>query len=107
MKINDIIALAKQGYKPADIKELISLAEPENKEDDEPEDDPLEESNDTRDTPPAQEDENKDEVDYKKLYEETEKKLKAAQAANRRDAEHNDIKTPEQIALEHFNSILK
>ena len=29
MKITDIIALAKQGYKPADIKELLTLAEPE------------------------------------------------------------------------------
>lgn len=27
MKLTDIIALAKQGYKPADIRELIALAE--------------------------------------------------------------------------------
>ena len=25
--LNDIVALAKQGYKPGDIKELISLSE--------------------------------------------------------------------------------
>lgn len=30
MKLDDIIALAKQGYKPGDIKELLSMAE-ENK----------------------------------------------------------------------------
>lgn len=30
MNIADIIALAKQGYKPSDIKELIAMAEPEN-----------------------------------------------------------------------------
>ena len=29
MNIADIIALAKQGYKPSDIKELIAMAEPE------------------------------------------------------------------------------
>lgn len=29
MNITDIIALAKQGYKPSDIKELMALAEPE------------------------------------------------------------------------------
>jgi len=28
MNIGDIIALAKQGYKPADIKELLNMAEP-------------------------------------------------------------------------------
>lgn len=30
MKLNDIIALAKQGYKQSDIKELISMAETDN-----------------------------------------------------------------------------
>ena len=30
MKLDDIIALAKQGYKPGDIKELLGMAE-ENK----------------------------------------------------------------------------
>lgn len=28
MNLTDIIALAKQGYKPSDIKELINIAEP-------------------------------------------------------------------------------
>lgn len=27
MTLNDLVALAKQGYKPADVKELISMAE--------------------------------------------------------------------------------
>ena len=29
MNLTDIVALAKQGYKPADIKELMALAEPQ------------------------------------------------------------------------------
>lgn len=42
MKLTDIIALAKQGYKPADIKELITLAEDDVETEPEtlPEDDP-------------------------------------------------------------------
>ena len=30
MKFGDIVALAKQGYTPADIKELLSLSEDHN-----------------------------------------------------------------------------
>ena len=41
MKLEDIIALAKQGYKPADIKELVALADTEPKE--QPKEEPKEE----------------------------------------------------------------
>ena len=39
MKFSDIVALAKAGYKPADVKELLDLCEtdPETKKDPEPE----------------------------------------------------------------------
>ena len=45
MKLEDIIALAKQGYKPADIKELVALADTEPKEQpkEEPKEQPKEE----------------------------------------------------------------
>lgn len=36
MKLEDIIALAKQGYKPSDIKELVALATPEQTQTDTP-----------------------------------------------------------------------
>ena len=44
MKLEDIIALAKQGYKPADIKELVALADTEPKEElkEEPKEEPKE-----------------------------------------------------------------
>ena len=66
MTIKDILDFAKAGYKPSDVKELMALAEPEQKE------------------PEQKEPEQKepDVPDYKKLYEESQKKLKAAQKAN-------------------------
>lgn len=81
MTIADIIALAKQGYKPGDIRDLIELSktvpEPAPEPDPEPE--------------PAPEDEKKPEPDYaaeiEKLKQENEKiknDLAAAQAENRR-----------------------
>ena len=73
MKFSDILDLAKQGYKPSDIKELLSI--------------------DT-DTKPEQETDMKSEPeqDYKKMYEETLKKLDALQKANQRQPveEHKD-----------------
>lgn len=82
MTLSDIIALAKQGYKPNDIKELIALGENEPEAKPEPEN-PAEEL-------PAQSEEEKepvtqeavDEVDYKALYEDTLKKLGDAQKQN-------------------------
>lgn len=64
MKFSDIIDLAKAGYKPSDIKELLQLQEPEEKPDVKPEAKGSEGK-----------DKEEDPVDYKKLYEE-EKKLR-------------------------------
>lgn len=83
MNIKDIIALAKAGYKPGEIKELLELAvpdpEPEKKD---PEPDPEPEKKDT-------------EPDYKAMYEESQKKLLAAQKANQRQ----QVDVPEEKAL--------
>lgn len=70
MKFSDIITLAKAGYKPGEIKELLELATPEEPE---PQPEPVPEPE------PAPEPE--PEPDYKSLYEESQKKLKAAQKA--------------------------
>lgn len=40
MNLSDIIALAKQGYKPADIRELIALGNEQEKKQPEPQPDP-------------------------------------------------------------------
>lgn len=88
MNLNDIIALAKQGYKPGDIKELIALAD--DKTEPQPQPTPTETENEV---PPTEADgapdpnvgspaEAEPSIDYKALYEESQKQLKAAQSAN-------------------------
>lgn len=78
MNLNDIIALAKQGYKPSDIKELISLSEMSNgavetpPEETRTEEPPVDEPNAENDTTTP---ENEPMVDYKKLYEESQSQI--------------------------------
>ena len=90
--LNDIVALAKQGYKPGDIKELISLSEMANADKqeepqkaagaiDEPKPADSEAKEPTENVKPANA-EQKDDVDYKKLYEQSQSDLKKAQEAN-------------------------
>lgn len=75
MKFSDILDLARQGYKPSDIRELLSMdTEPEPKPEPEPETKP--------DTEPEPKPE--PEPDYKKMYEDTLKRLDALQKANQR-----------------------
>lgn len=74
MKLTDIIELAKQGYKPNDIKELISLSEPEPEptpapaegEQKTPESDPEQGEPEGAKQDPTNLD---DDVDYRSLYE--------------------------------------
>lgn len=87
MKFTDIIELAKQGYKPSDVKELIELSklseseEVEQKTEDhdipkvETEDKEKEENSD------SEKDEQEDSVDYKKLYEQEKEKTEKLQKA--------------------------
>lgn len=82
MNIKDIIALAKAGYKPGEIKELLELAVPEPTADPEPAADPEPEPKEP-------------EPDYKAMYEESQKKLLAAQKANQRQP----VDVPEEKAL--------
>lgn len=88
MKLTDIIELAKQGYKPADIKELVAISEEtESKEatqkaheDDQGQDN----AEDMKDSDASGSDtDSKDEaIDYKKLYEEEKKKTENLQKDN-------------------------
>lgn len=74
MKLTDIIELAKQGYKPNDIKELISLSEsepeptpaPDDGEQKTPEEGPGKEEPEGAKKDPTNSD---DDVDYRSLYE--------------------------------------
>ena len=108
MTLTDIIALAKQGYKPNDIKELIALA------DNEPNQNP------TPVTPTEEapnEDEQKElvsqevyaEPDYKELYLQAQKEkdaltdsLKTAQANNINRDIGADIESPEDVLRKFF-----
>ena len=78
MKFSDILDLARQGYKPSDIRELLSMTEPEPEQKPEPK--------------PETEPEPEPKPDYKKMYEDTLKKIDALQKANQRQPveEHKD-----------------
>lgn len=91
LNLNDIIALAKQGYKPSDIKELIELSQTEEQTQPAPEQSQTEPEQPTADnvpeTAPTEETQKEGnssapEVDYKKKVEELEAKLSALQKQN-------------------------
>ena len=86
MKFTDYIALARAGYKKADIEKM--LAE-DAKEDKEPLPDPLDIGDTQQPEPekpteqaPKAEEPAPDQTDYKALYEQAKKDLEAAQRAN-------------------------
>lgn len=100
MKLDDIIALAKQGYKPADIKELIEISKEEPKEEEDQKEE-LQEPKEELQEPKEEIQEPKD-IDYKKLYEESQQALKDAQKKNiKKDASSSEEKTDSEI-LEDF-----
>ena len=90
LKFTDIIELAKQGYKVADIKELLSLEVPDSlqpgAEDGERK---TEDTEPPKEEPEEPKEEKPDNVDYKKLYKDSKrqqdelaKKLEEAQKSN-------------------------
>lgn len=85
MKFSDIVDLAKAGYKPSDIKELLSLKTPETIE--VPESDKAETETDdapeSKPEPTQETTETKESViDYKALYEAEKSKVEKMQAEN-------------------------
>lgn len=87
LTIKDIVDLAKAGYKPADVKELIELSKSNDDTSSdvppaEPESDTAEENNPQIDAPAGGTEDAKDGPDYKSLYESTKKELEKAQKAN-------------------------
>ena len=103
MTITDIITLAKQGYKPADIKDLIELS---NKQPGEQE---IEKETDPDDAgDPEQEDDPEEQIDpepdYKKMYEDIKKEM---QRKNVRENSQNpeDDKTLDEKMADLIRSI--
>ena len=120
LKLDDIIALAKQGYKPADIKELIELSK---SADEAP--DSSEGAADTGSTSTPAEDDKKSEeaskgtitdaspeddkvIDYKKKAEELEKKIQDLQKANihKNIADNDDNKSDSDVFADAMKSFM-
>lgn len=112
MKITEIIALAKAGYKKSDIDKIIEeeKAAAESEEIDEVEE--IEEEKEEIKEEHIEE-EKEEEPDYKALYEElkkskeeTEKKLKQAQKMNREKEIEKSDKTDEDIVSEMLRGLM-
>lgn len=83
MTAKEMFELAKAGYKPTEIAEMHKLmkdADPEIQPKEEPEKQPEEQPKEEPEKQP--EEQPKEELDYKKLYEESQKRLEAAQKDN-------------------------
>lgn len=110
MKLTDIIELAKQGYTPADIKELMSLPEPEPEPDPAPDEgkQKTEEEDPQQDNPEgAKTDPNgtEDDIDYKKLFEDEQKKTaKLQKMITQADMSGSDN---EETDLDVFASVMQ
>lgn len=119
LKLDDIVALARSGYKVDDIKELIKLSkegenEPEGKPEDKNELEDEQNPEDKKDPTPAgtiNEPEGKPEdkkdpekiIDYKKRSEELEAKLQELQKANTKQ----NIADSEKSDSEAFAEVMK
>ena len=86
MKLTDIIELAKQGYKPADIRELLKI---ETETEPQPQQDPEPQPEQSAEDP---------EPDYKTLYEE--EKAKRQAAARKQEVAKDDTKSVEDTLLD-------
>lgn len=105
---NDVVALAKAGWTPSDIKEILEKDKEQKKE---PEEDkkkePEEEKEDTKvfdkkDLPKDDKEDEEDGKDYKALYESTKKTLNEIQNKNTKE----DIK-PEDSNIEDLIKDIK
>ena len=116
VSIGDLITLAKAGYTPAQVKELITLSEKvDQPKPEEPQgaapatDEPKSASPEPVIGAPEKEAQTaapeKEEINYKELYEKSQEDLKKAQAVNRgADASANNPKDPEKDLLDIFST---
>lgn len=125
LSLTDIVALAKQGYKPSDIKELIELSNESysnesSSDEDKDNNDSKDEDKDNKTQPDIKneddsnttnEDSETDDpeiVDYKKKVEELEKKIVDLQkkAAHEKVADTSDKKTSEEQFKEAMRNFM-
>ena len=102
LSIKDVVSLAKAGYKPADVKELIEMSKDAPEEEKKPEEQPAPEEKKPEEPAPKEE----PEVDYKAKYEELlEANRKAALARDNSGSEPQQ-KTAEEIVNEALIGLL-
>lgn len=110
MNLTDIIALAKQGYKPSDIKELLSLAATDSAEKEDPGPDqsvPAEQApGDSEESEEVQDkqEENPADPDYKKLYEDLKKETQRKNV--RENSQQQEEKTLDEKMADLIRSIM-
>lgn len=118
LKLDDIVALAKQGYKPSDIKELIELSKtseasteelPETEEKLQKPEEELQKPEENK--APSQgiikEAPEETVVDYKQKYEELEAKLSELQKANtRKNIADTDSKSDSDVVADLMKSFM-
>ena len=96
MKLTDIIELAKQGYKPADIRELLKIETEMETKPAAADPAPAAADPEPEDTPAAEDPQ--PEPDYKTLYEE--EKAKRQAAARKQEVAKDDTKSVEDTLLD-------
>lgn len=114
MKLIDIVELAKQGYKPSDIRELIELSDASEAKEGEQKTPEKDQVNDKPDAAPeddkksdGEKDPDDNSVDYKALYEEErEKTSKLQKALTSADMSGDDQTSDFDTVLEAVKSFM-
>lgn len=109
MKLTDILELAKQGYKPSDIKELIELSEASEAKEAEQKTTEDDQQNEEADAPEEKSgtDEAEDPIDYKALYEaEKDRTAKLQNTLRNVDMSGEDPETDLNTVLEAARSFM-
>lgn len=114
LSLNDIVALAKAGYKPSDVKEIISMntdndTPVENKPSEPVTEEPtaVTESENVTQQPEETKKEPEEVLQYKKQIEELQKKLQDAQQANvKANVKPADVKTDFDECVDIMSSFL-
>ena len=104
MKLSEIIALSKAGFKAAEIRAMMQDPEPEEPEEEPEELEEPEEPEEAPEEPEEEPEEPEKEPDYKALYEESQKQLKKAQQLNRKKPINSDDKSDEEIVSDLINN---
>lgn len=106
LSIKDVVSLAKAGYKPADVKELIEMSKDAPEEEKKPEEQPAPEEKKPEEPAPEEKKPEEPEIDYKAKYNELlEANRKAALTRDNSGSEPQQ-KSAEEIVNEALIGLL-